>query len=239
MATSPQNRTPEACLLAILSLAMEADIKSLTRTELVKYLYLLDVYVAEETSGTTWTEVEWQFYHYGPYATAVASSLDGLVNKSFVQEVPIQSNTKDGFLYSLSDWKSTNSFEGFDELPKGAVIKLKQAIRDFDKQLPKLLNFVYFKTEPMSVARPGEVLDFSMCRKFEISSVKPIAMKPINREKAKLLKQKHAESIAKKNEKLSQIVWGGEYDEVYFQALAEPEGHPLELGLRGRATIAV
>lgn len=231
------SKSSDSCLLAILSLAKDADIKCLTKTELVKYLYLLDVYVAEETEGSKWTDIDWQFLHFGPFAPEVASSIDSLVSKSFIKEQAIQNATRDGYLYSLSDWKGV-SVDGLG-IPRGAVIKLKQSIRDYDKNLPKLLNYVYFKTEPMSVARPGEVLDFSMCRKFDLTAVKPIPMKVINKEKIAALRQKRAVAIARKQEKLSKIVWSGDYDEAYFQAMSDSVEPPVENGLRGTASIAV
>lgn len=229
--------SPESSLLAILSSARHAGINKLTRTELIKYLYLVDVYVAEETSGTKWTDVEWQFLHFGPFSAAVASSLDSLVAKSFIIESTVSGTNRDGNLYSIPVWKALSE-ESFG-FPRGATLKLQQAIRKFSGDLARLLNYVYFRTEPMSAARPGETLDFSMCRKFEITSVKAIPMKSINQSRVKELRAQRQIALAQKKEKLAKIVWSGAYDDEYHRAMSTSNEPLYEAGIKGKATISI
>lgn len=229
--------SPESSFLAILSSARNAGVTKLTRTELIKYLYLLDVYVAEETSGTKWTDVEWQFLHFGPFSAGAAASLDSLVEKSFIIESIVPGIDRDGSLYSISKWKALSD-DAFS-FPRGATMKLQQAIREYSGKLARLLNYVYFKTEPMSAARPGEVLDFSMCRKFEIASVKPLPMRAINESRAQELRVQRQIAIAKKKETLAQIVWSGECDDEYHQAMSTTKEPLYEAGIKGKARISI
>lgn len=228
-----QNHSTENALLAILSSAKEAGVNSLSRTELIKYLYLLDVYVAEDTSGTKWTDVSWKFFHYGPYSTDVMHSIDYLVSKSWVKEESKQIDNKDFFLYELESRGDLN----ISKIPNAAMSRLIQAIKTFRSNLSKLLNFVYFKTEPMMLAIPGDTLDFSSCRKFELGSVKPIPMKPLNQSKVNELREKRQQKLSKKQDQLSKLSFKGRYDEIYLQAMSTEDDHQGLEEINGRALI--
>lgn len=223
-------------LLLILNLANEADIKSLTTTELVKYLYLLDYYHAQETSGQAFTSIEWKFLHFGPYSASVPSAIEFLVNTSQINEVAIQSSTKDGYLYSL-----TNKFyAGSNDLISRYVINnLEIALRKFRGNLSGLLNFVYFKTEPMIVALPTHILDFSMCRKFDISAIKPLPLKTLDQSKINHLRDKRRSAISAKKEKLAKLVWSGKYDDEYISAMGLEEDVIFPFGSSFRASIEI
>lgn len=225
-----------ASLLLILKLAEEAEVKSLTTTELVKYLYLLDYYHAQETSGQSFTGIEWKFLHFGPFSPTIPEALGYLVHSSQLDEKVFQSQAKDGYLYSL-----TNKFylDTTDLVSRYVRLNLEKAIRDFKRDLSKLLNFVYFKTEPMIVALPNDTLDFSLCRKFDITAIKPLPMKPLNQSKVESLRERRRAAIAAKKEKLNKLVWSGLYDADYFDAMKIKDDPIYPLGESFKAIIEV
>lgn len=56
---------------------------TLTRTKLVKLLYLIDVSRAEGL-GRTLTGLHWRFLHYGPYAPELGATLEKLEHRGAI-----------------------------------------------------------------------------------------------------------------------------------------------------------
>src|SRR5438132_7701621 len=103
------NQITEEALLAILREVRDAGLPPVTRTALVKYLYLLDYTSAQESGGARWTPVRWRFLHFGPFDGAVADSIDGLVRLGAIEEQRSSSTKKDYCLYKLAAWKQAKS----------------------------------------------------------------------------------------------------------------------------------
>lgn len=207
-------------ILAILAIAKEADLNALTTTQVVKYVYLLDYLFAKNNAGKTYTSVEWKFLHFGPYSAAISHELDFLVNKSFINSKNMTSNKSDGVLYSLSDWKQVSKLDLFG-VSRDIVLDLSGYVRRFNTDLQKLLNFVYFETEPMAEALPNEILSFDDCIKIPFKNLKPVEMKKLSIAAVKSTKEKLAKIRARVEKSTSQIEWLGKYDEVYFNGLKE------------------
>lgn len=167
---------------AILSILLEAKLGGagkVTRTALIKYLYLLDFWMAEETGGNTFTNAEWRFHHFGPYSDTLATNLDWLSTQPSVEKEDISGKGKDYFLYSLGEWAKAQTFEALG-LPIDVRLKLTEAIKRYAGDLSGLLDFVYFKTAPMQGATPGSVLSFAELHKLNFKvDIKPIKI-PIN-----------------------------------------------------------
>lgn len=236
---SPNSSPGSAAILAILLESKQAGVGNITRTALMKYLYLLDFYTAEDTQGNTWTGAAWRFHHFGPYAQALADDIDLLAGKSLIQEIAGGGgSSKDYTLYSIGEWSTAKTLAalGFSSYVRDRIAK---DIRRFANSLPSLLDEVYFRTEPMSGARPGQALDFSGCERLEFSSVKPIKMKPIDQKAAAAVLKRLQERVAKRKSAGSKVVWEGSFDEIYSSAVAELTGDPLEDGLKGRADIVI
>ncbi len=232
---APSERTSDA-VLAILREARDAGIHSLTRTVLMKLVYLLDTFVAEEADGAQrWTDLSWRFHYFGPYADALLETLSTLEARSFIDVKQPEETGKDFLLYSLADWKQARSLEQLG-VPRDPRMRLAQAIREYAFSLPKLLNFVYFHTDPMEDALPGEQLDFSKCRKVRYKEdVRPLKGDQLSpqkvaraRELLSALTKRHAEAIAKGT-------IGGEpvCDEELVRALSVGDSEPVD----GRETV--
>lgn len=173
--------------MAVESILLEAKnlgVGSLTRTALTKYLYLLDYWVAKENSGKTFIGAEWIFHHFGPYSEAIANDLDWLPTLPSINKVDVSKEGKDFSLYSLSEYAKGRTLESI-----GLTFDVRQnlalALKTFAHDLSGLLNFVYFETEPMEHAAPGDRLVFSNLQKSVFKTdIKPYKLPIKDRKKA-------------------------------------------------------
>lgn len=222
MAKENQYLTSDA-VVAILHEAKQAGVGKLTRTALTKYLYLLDYWMAKETNGKTYLGVDWKFYHFGPYSESIASHLDWAGAQASINKVDVSKQDKEFTLYSLSDYARPKTFEAIG-LPKDVGMKLVQAIKAFAGDLTGLLNFVYFDTEPMDGAKPGNVLEFqNLSRTNFKKDVQTIKISIQNDQKAKRIQsllskigddwQKNQQSPLVKNPPVRDSIYAETQDE--------------------------
>src|SRR5664279_5715428 len=55
-----------------------------TSVQLVKYLYLADLWHARRHGGSTLTDWPWAFVHFGPYCGQAMDAIDSAVGRGFV-----------------------------------------------------------------------------------------------------------------------------------------------------------
>jgi len=120
-------------------------------TRLVKLLYLADLEWRRNHGGEPLAELTWKFLHFGPYANELADYLGG----------------PDVEVTELEGGKEARRFvfgedvEGHG-LPDDVVALLRQLVKKWGNvELNRLLDYVYFDTEPMENANRYELLDFS------------------------------------------------------------------------------
>lgn len=231
--------TPSEVILAVLEEARRQSRTPLLKTVLIKLLYLLDVYTAEECGGQPLSGWEWCFLHFGPYSTVAAQLIDSLVARRLIdaQQKESASGDKEFVLYNLVDYRRVKNLR---ELGIAGAIQLRvQAdIQRYSRDLQGLLNYVYFQTEPMMAAVPGAVLDFSTCRKADSTDFRPVSMLPLRPKAVKKVRERLRALIQARKIGYQKIT-EGPYDEIYFRALAELEGDPLETGIKGTAELKV
>ena len=221
---------------AILREAREQGAAPMLRTTLVKFLYLVDVYAAEESHGMPASDIEWRFLHFGPFSTQVTNALDELSARQviFADQRQAASGDKEFVLYNLSGHQRAGDLRQIG-ISGHIQTRLQADMRRYARDLPRLLNYVYFRTTPMIDARPGDVLDFSNCKKLMPEDVKPVEM---NRLRPKAIKQARNKLRNMIEARKSQAtVDHGPYDDVYFSALSMLDGEPMEVGLAGRAKL--
>lgn len=229
----PPNSSPgSAAILAILLESKQAGVGKITRTALMKYLYLLDLYMAEETQGNTWTGAAWRFHHFGPYAQALADDIDLLAGKSLIQEITGGGgSSKDYTLYSIGEWSTAKSLEALG-FPRDARMRLGEAIREFAQNLSGLLDMVYFRTEPMRGVRPGQDLSFASARKVDFKAdIKPVQIPVTDSARAaniQALAKKIGENYLRASQRLPDQYVRPIRDEHYAQAIAGNEDDRIE-----------
>ncbi|CAM2737076.1 Uncharacterised protein [Legionella steigerwaltii] len=224
-------------ILAIIQEAQNSGIAPLLKTALVKYLYLLDVYVAEEQQGKTQSYWVWQFLHYGPFSVNAIKDIEALtLTKKIVETSSASSleNDKDFVLYNIADYQRPPSLIELG-IPGSVRLKIQSDMKRYGQNLTKLLDYVYFKTDPMHNAKPGEILNFSDCIKKNPADYRTVQMKKIPSNAIKKTRNKLRELIEIRTQK-SEIIHG-QYDDIYYSGLKALNEEPLPTGLRGKAKL--
>lgn len=132
----------------------------LTPIRLVKFLYLSDLYYARKTGGAIITGWPWAFVHYGPYCSESLKAIDEAIQKGILEAKPFQSRY-DGEQHFIYRSPRRERPRASTTWPLDVCAALEEAIRKWAGDTGRLLDYVYFETEPMLSARPRERLDFS------------------------------------------------------------------------------
>jgi hypothetical protein len=134
---------------------------SFGKTKLVKLLYLIDVEFFRSFSRQL-TNIEWIFYHYGPYAFSLEQTFSEL-DLDIPQEDVFTASGAKAKIFRLEKHITSDleNSTGADKIIIDRVIK-SWGYSD----LNPLLSYVYFHTEPMITAERGESLDFSKIKKL-------------------------------------------------------------------------
>ena len=218
----PQKTFAEA-ILAVLRIARESGVGKLARTPLTKFVYLLDLYAAEERGGKTFSGAEWRFWHFGPYADALDAKLDELAAQGAIQSEAREKTDKEYTLFYLGEWSTAQTPQALG-LPADVGARLADAMKRFNFDLPGLLNHVYFETAPMQGARPGDALDFSKAQKLNWSrDVKPHRFGVADKTKAKRIRELAAKLGENRRAAAFQLPSRPVYDEHYAQANADAD----------------
>jgi len=129
---------------------------SFGKTKLVKLLYLIDVEFHRLYSRKL-TELEWIFFHYGPYTHTIDDVLRQLDLDIPQEEVLTASGHKAKIFKPPREIHS--EFENSSGAEKYLVDRV---INQWGlEELNPLLSYIYFHTEPMQDAHRGDILDFS------------------------------------------------------------------------------
>ncbi len=173
-----QNDKLYKTIIFILQIAKQEDIKDIDYTALVKYVYLLDCFYAEENNGKQYTDVEWKFLNFGPYC-AEFQDIFNIHNKDsriFLRSLNSKDPEKNNSRIGYSGWNTEYILKDFSSY---LISKLKEKIKEFSgynsKGLNSLLQYIYFHTTPMIEAKHKEILNFSHCYKLNYqTTIKPI-----------------------------------------------------------------
>ena len=135
----------------------------LTKTKLVKLLYLADVETFR-LERRLLTGLEWRFYHYGPYAFELEPVLTQLEGHQIQWKEFTPGQLEKTILYTKV-WQAPSG-DFWPELTRSRLDRIVD--RWADEPLEQLLDCVYFETEPMQHARRGEVLAFNWVERHPI-----------------------------------------------------------------------
>jgi len=189
-----------------------------TRTKVVKILYLTDVEYYRHHSSML-SQLPWKFLHYGPYTMEIEPLLQSI---SLGEEETIVKNRYKVFTYKVEQPETLD-----DLLPFSDRIMIDKIIERWAlESLYKLLDYVYFETEPMQSASRGELLDFSRITQ-EHFVIEKTPQSYLSREIISRLKEKF-KAIRESKPPVRRYT-PPPYDDIYFQAIATMNAGETEL----------
>lgn len=216
-------------ILAVLRESKERGVGALTRTALVKFVYLLDCIHAEDHEGKIASGARWVFHHFGPYAQEISAGVEEMARIGLIQSRMGETSEKEFSLYWLGEFPAGPSLQDMG-LGSNASTRFSRLMRDFGSDLPKLLDHVYFRTIPMQDAAPGQELKFDRLAEHKPSGYRHVHIQ----DHAKILRlatlvhglsQKAGAGNAKALEAHRPI-----YDKVYSAALNALDSREEEQG---------
>lgn len=146
--------------LAILTRIEERE-GTANKTKLLKLMYLADIEHYRAT-GETLTGFDWLFFLYGPWSTEYDALLEQLDVEGTITLEKWSTGSVEG------ERVSTRTHVPLDKvgLSTDAFFRIQRQIDTWaDSGIPKLLDYVYFKTEPMQNAEKMKPLDFTKVSK--------------------------------------------------------------------------
>lgn len=214
---------------------------NLTTVRLVKLVYLADLYHARFNNGQTITGFPWAFINFGPYCQDVMRHIDKATSIGFINGKVLESKYSDK-TYTLFSCNDEHYSDIKKEFQLRVMSDLQYAIRKYGDDTAQLLDYVYFKTEPMNDVKKGDLLDFSLAKQPEpISSVETgkLAKKDVERVKllVKQLKEKH--DIAQNNLLRSDEKEKKWKDKLYLETLDAIDSETFPEELRGIIRIGI
>ncbi len=200
--------------------------EKLTTLRFAKFLYLADLYHARISQGKTLTGWPWAFVHFGPYCQEAMSAIDraGKSDSFQVNEQPSKyDDKKDYRLFWMEDVDEEP--EVINRLDISVWSKLQWAIQRWADDSSGLLDYVYFETEPMIDAEPGELLDFGKARMPD--PPKKIQMKKLSKKKVEEAKKAINELKERYKKAITLRPAQGPIDPLYLKAVRQLEGEAL------------
>lgn len=219
----PQDPDLDDLIVHVVNRALGRD-AALTKTKLVKLLYLTDI-ARSQDGRRLLTGLEWTFFHYGPYAFELEQHLDRMAGNQ------LDAKERGGtLLYVGAPDADTESWPDSTRLLVDRIVDRWAA-----EPLNLLLDYVYFETEPMIDANRGDRLDFDLVTSPSLAKPNPGQIRPDVREKL------HALAAARQASRSP--LTSGRHDEIWKEAMAHEaqlDGSPLTglVGERFRFTDA-
>ena len=186
----------------------------ITKTKLLKLLYLFDVEYYR-ARGKTFTGFNWKYFHLGPWTREFDPLLDKLVASGTITEHFVEKPDFDAkFLRSTEPSGLGKTFDDYkDELILRAVLDLWGP-----SPTSEILDYVYFRTEPMEHGIRNEPLDFSRV----LHQLPEIYRRPASKAtdgEIKALRREFSRKVAEKLTSASFEFTQPKYDEEFLAAI--------------------
>ncbi len=138
--------------------------RGIAKTRLLKLAYLIELDYYRK-NRTRLINEDWVYYKYGPY---IFNYDNILKSKDFI----INNENDDFTLLEI------NNINPLPQLPIDISTIIRHVVKDFANiELNKLLDYVYFDTEPMMfVEERGEVLNFEVVQPAEFFKIKSLKL---------------------------------------------------------------
>jgi hypothetical protein len=150
------NKAVEQLIPAIVSYLNEHN-GYVTKTKLLKLLYLFDVEFFR-ANRKIFTGFEWKFFHLGPWTSEYEPVINSLLARGTLLEQPSARSEYDTkFFRSSEPCELSGLFSSFAE---EAI--LRRVLNAWgENSTGEILDYVYFRTEPMEHGVRNERLDFT------------------------------------------------------------------------------
>lgn len=160
----------------------------ISKTQLIKFLYLADLIFARRHGGRTWTGWQWRYWHFGPYCEEAVRSIQDAACSGFISLEEQTDGEKEFEILKLTP----KAFNQKIDVPVEFEGLLPKWIKKYGGDLYRLLDFIYHNTEPMIEAEKGQILDFSHCLPSTklYAYGKELKLPPMSKKKKELLKRK-------------------------------------------------
>ena len=130
----------------------------LTTLRVIKFVYLADVY-SYQVDRRPLTDWKWKFHHFGPYTTEYFDAVSLAEGHGLIRLENKQSKySEDDYQLYRPGGEDPQNLDSF--VPASVRGRLEQAIVKWGNDSHALLDYVYFKTEPMLGVKPGDGLQF-------------------------------------------------------------------------------
>jgi hypothetical protein len=128
-----------------------------TKTKLLKLLYLFDVEFYR-VHGFTFTGFEWKFFHLGPWTSEFDVLLEKLVAHETIVETKIAKPD-----YETKFYRASEAAELGPHFVKYSDQAILRTVLDAwaESTTGEILDYVYFRTEPMEHGIRNQPLDFT------------------------------------------------------------------------------
>ncbi len=152
----PMNQAVKSLIPAIAAFVKERE-SYLSKTKLLKLLYLFDIEYYR-IHRETFTGFQWKFFHLGPWTNELDPLLDELTASVDLVARPNLKPEFDSKNYEASEEHDTGSlFTSHQD--KGALESVLYTWAE--RSTSEILDYVYFRTEPMERGIRNAPLDFS------------------------------------------------------------------------------
>jgi hypothetical protein len=220
IASLSMDATPRDLIPAIVSYVTHKG-GYVTKTKLLKLLYLCDVEYYRVFRNLL-TGFQWKFFHLGPWAR----EFDPLLNELLTHGVLIESSSSrpdydTKFFKTSEDFDLTRLFGTFkEEVPVKRVLE-----RWAESSTGEILDYVYFRTEPMEHGIRNEPLDFTTISEQPLLNYARQASGKTPQE-IKTARKKLLEQLSRRRGEAAKAFafTSPRYDEEFLEALEKLDG---------------
>ncbi len=206
-------------LIQAICLRVQEDEETINKTKLLKLIYLIDL-SHYKNHRTTISGFNWVFFEFGPWAQEF--------NEVFrmILDSPDFIVKKGGYLQGGYSVHCIDTGVEFQDIGIGTLDSLEfRSIIDrwAHDDLNRLLNYVYFYTEPMADAKKYEKLDFEKVFTLSVIPAYKREKSSVNKRELAKVKEMFLLSIAKEVNCRKSIEIKQVFDELYWNEIIKME----------------
>ncbi len=213
------NRSAKELIPAVVSYVVDQG-GFVTKTKLLKLLYLFDVEYYRR-HRQTFTGFSWKYFHLGPWAKEFDPLLGELVDAGVLNQTSSPRSDYDTKFFKTTEYHDVDRVLG-DLKDTGTLRRVLDLW--FDSTTGEILDYVYFRTEPMETAVRNEPLDFSIVRETPVETYRRSSSGKSPHE-IQLLRREFRQSMEQRTAKQASTFafTPPRYDEEFFEALEKLE----------------